>query len=348
MSIILDRQFIDIAGRNLRNFKWKKEGLANCSCPICGDSKRDKKKARGYFYSKHGKFFYKCHNCEYWASLSKFLNDVDHNLYKEYHIQMWMQSPNYINNKRQKGEKEMFGLKSSKPKFKDKMLKGCKCLKDLPKDHPAAQFADLRIIPKQHWDKLYFTENFGDLAANLDPEQKLFKYDPRLVIPFYNKEGGVVAVQGRALSMKAENEARKTVKYITVKADKSIERLWYGMWRANPNKRVYVVEGPIDSLFLNNAVAMVGAGSANNIPSRFAGSDLVFALDNEPRNRQIVKFNQNLIDAGHKVCIWPKTMDKKDINDMAYDMSVRDIQKMIDKNTYSGLEASLRLKEWSV
>jgi len=347
MSIILDRQFIDIAGRNLRNFKWKKEGLANCSCPICGDSKRDKKKARGYFYSKHGKFFYKCHNCDYWANLFTFLNDTDPNLHKEYCIQQWMQNP-VARAEKKKGEKEVFGLNSSKPKFKDKKLKGCKRLKDLPKDHPAVKFADLRMIPKQHWDKLFFTENFGDLAANLDPEQKLFKYDPRIVIPFYNREGGVVAVQGRALSMKAENEARSTVKYITVKADKSIERLWYGMWRANPKRRVYVVEGPIDSLFLTNAVAMVGAGSASNIPSRFAESDMVFVLDNEPRNKQIVKYNQNLIDSGHKVCIWPKTITKKDINDMAYDMSVRDIQKVIDKNTFSGLEASLRLKEWSV
>ena len=69
MNVILDRQFIDLIGRNLRNFKWKKDGLAVCSCPICGDSKRDKKKARGNFYLKRGKFFYKCHNCDYWSSI---------------------------------------------------------------------------------------------------------------------------------------------------------------------------------------------------------------------------------------------------------------------------------------
>lgn len=347
MSIIIDRQFIDIASRNLRNFKWKKEGLANCSCPICGDSQKDKKKARGYFYSKHGRFFYKCHNCDYWANLTDFLKAINPSLYKEYCIQLWKGGMTLDNFKKKKDEGEEIMLKFKKPKF-DKMLKGCKCLKDLPKDHPAVQFADLRIIPKQHWDKLYFTENFGDLAAHLDSEQKLFRYDPRLVIPFYNKKGEVVAVQGRALSMKAENEARKTVKYITVKADKSIERLWYGMWRANPKKRVYVVEGPIDSLFLSNAVAMVGAGAVENIPARFVDSDMVFVLDNEPRNKQIVKYNEKLIAAGKKVCIWPKGMIEKDINDMAYNMSVRDIQKVIDTNTFGGLEASLRLKEWSV
>ena len=347
MSIIIDRQFIDIASRNLRNFKWKKESLANCSCPICGDSQRDKKKARGYFYTKHGRFFYKCHNCDYWANLTTFLKTTNPSLHKEYCIQLWKGGMTLDSFKAKKDTGEELISKFKKPKF-DKMLQGCKCLKNLPKDHPAVQFADLRIIPKQHWDKLYFTENFGDLAATLDPEQKLLKYDPRLIIPLYNKKGEVVAVQGRALSMKAENEARKTVKYITVKADKSIDRLWYGMWRANPKRRVYVVEGPIDSLFLDNSVAMVGAGAVENIPARFVDSDMVFALDNEPRNKQIVKYNEKLIAAGRKVCIWPKGLPEKDINDMAYKMSVRDIQKMIDTNTFSGLEASLRLKEWSV
>ena len=87
---------------------------------------------------------------------------------------------------------------------------------------------------------------------------------PRLVIPFFNKKDEVVAVQGRSLSMKDEFNARTTLRYITVKSDKSIERLWYGMWRANPKKRVYVVEGPLDSMFIDNTVAMVGAASIEN------------------------------------------------------------------------------------
>jgi len=167
-----------------------------------------------------------------------------------------------------------------------------------------------------------------------------------LVIPFYNKEGEVVAVQGRSLSMKDENNARRTVKYITVKADKSIERLWYGMWRANPKKRVYVVEGPIDSLFIPNSIAMVGAGSMQKIPSRFANSDMTFVLDNEPRNKQIVKYNEQLISSGRDVCIWPGSNNHKDVNDMIFDRSAKEIRKEIDNNTFSGLEATARLNQW--
>jgi hypothetical protein len=136
------------------------------------------------------------------------------------------------------------------------------------------------------------------------------------------------------------------LKYITVKYDKSIDRLWYGLWRVNPNKRVYVVEGPLDSLFLQNATAMVGAGALKEIPSRFDDTPMTYILDNEPRNRQICSYIEKLIELGREVCIWPDNIVEKDINDMAYQMSTRKIQKMIDDNTVSGLEATLKFREW--
>ena len=355
MSMIVDKQFINIAASNLRNFKWKKDTLANCSCPICGDSKRDKKKARGYFYTKHGRFFYKCHNCDCWMNLSNFLKEVSPSIHKEYLMQLFQGSMPLKKKKKEERPEDMFkklfgGSKQTTIKSRTigtkAIAKYCTCLKDLPSDHPAVVFAELRMIPKGFWDVLYFTDRFGSLGRYMDNEQSLMRADDRLVIPFYNKAGEVVAIQGRAITMKDEANARRTVKYLTVKSDKSIERLWYGMWRADPKKTVYAVEGPIDSMFIPNTVAMVGASSAHSIPARFANTDLVFVLDNEPRNKQIIKFNQNLIDAGHKICIWPNNIIKKDINDMVYDQSPKDVKRIIDRNTFGGLEASLRLKAW--
>ena len=120
------------------------------------------------------------------------------------------------------------------------------------------------------------------------------------------------------------------------------------MWRAKPNKRVYVVEGPIDSLFLSNAVAMVGAGALKTIPDRFENTPMTYILDNEPRNRQICSYIEKLIELGREVCIWPNNIKDKDINDMAHHMSTRKIQKMIDENTVSGLEATLRFRDWRI
>lgn len=351
MSIITDKKFINLISSELRNFKWKKDNLANCSCPICGDSKKNKRKARGYFYQKHGRFFYKCHNCSFWSSIYNFLKEVSPSLCKEYSLDNYKNGSAGAFRKERKKKKEvavpdMIFKRPNKIRDGYKIMGDIPCLKDLDEDHNAVKFANIRIIPKQHWGLLYYTDDFGSLMKRLDPNCLPTGKEPRLVIPFFNRHGDVVAVQGRSLSMKDEYNARSTVKYLTVKVDHSIDRLWYGMWRCDPKKRVYVVEGPIDSLFLKNSVAMVGAGAIDNIPSRLVDTDMVYVLDNEPRNRQIVQYNEDLIRKGKKVCIWPKTISEKDVNDMAYNISTRKIQKIIDENSFSGLEATARLREW--
>jgi hypothetical protein len=346
MSIYIDKTFINRISAQLRNFKWKKDTLANCSCPICGDSSKTKTKARGYFYVKGNDFFYKCHNCNHGSNVYNFLKQVQPSLCKEYSLE------NYRGGEKspvpKKSKEDMFKFASKKPEFKKKdvVLNTIKCIKDLPKDHVAVKFANIRKIPKQHWGLLYYAEDFGSFAKELDPSVLAMGVEERLVIPFFNSHGHVVGCQGRSLNMKDEVNARETLKYITVKYDKGIDRLWYGLWRVNPDKRVYVVEGPIDSLFLSNATAMVGAGALKEIPSRFKDSEMTYILDNEPRNRQICAYIEKLIELGREVCIWPDNIVEKDINDMAYQMSTRKIQKMIDDNTFSGLEATLRFRDW--
>ncbi len=180
----------------------------------------------------------------------------------------------------------------------------------------------------------------------VDPDCAPVGMEERLVIPFFNKSGDLVAAQGRSLNFRDESRARTTARYITVKADKSIDRLWYGMWRADPKKKVYVVEGPLDSLFLDNCIAMVGAGAIENLHPRFVNSDVVYALDNEPRNKQICNYISRLIEKGCNVCIWPDEVKEKDINDMVYNRKPSKIKKIIDENTFSGLEATLRFRQW--
>ena len=73
---------------------------------------------------------------------------------------------------------------------------------------------------------------------------------------------------------------------------------------------------------------------------------MTFILDNEPRNKQICNYIEKLIEMDRDVCIWPDNISEKDINDMAYRLSTKKIQKIIDENTYNGLEAKLRFNEW--
>ena len=328
----------------LERFSWKKDDLANCRCPICGDSQKNKTKCRGFFYQKNNSFFYKCHNCGFGSNIYNFLKEVSPSLCKEYSVEQFKEK----NITKTEEKKDLFPFKDSKPKFKkqDKVLEKLQCLADLPKNHPAVEFADMRQIPRQHFPLLYFTDDFGKFVRSSLDYNVFIGRENRIVIPFFNSHGDVVAAQGRAINFKDEQNARQTAKYITIKADKSIDRLWYGLWRANPKKRVYVVEGPIDSLFLQNSVAMVGAGALKEIPERFDNTPLTYILDNEPRNRQICAYNEKLIEMGKEVCIWPKEIKEKDINDMAYRLSTRKIQKIIDENTYSGLEATMKFNEW--
>ena len=349
MTSYIDKKFINMASMYLDRFKWKSDSLANCRCPICGDSQKNKSKARGFFYQKGNDYFYKCHNCGAGHSLYRFLESVSPSLVKEYQLERWKSGQNGNSNYKKPEIEEMF--KMSAPKFKPKhdLLKPLKCVKDLKDDHVAKQFVEMRKIPKQFHNVLYYIEDFQSYMRKVDPtlpSREWTHQEPRLIIPFFNKKDEVVAVQGRSLSMKDEANARQTLRYITVKSDKSIERLWYGMWRANPKKRVYVVEGPIDSMFIPNTVAMVGAGAIDQIPSRFAKTDMVYALDNEPRNPQIVSFNQKLIEQGKTVCIWPNGLTEKDINDMIYRMSPKEIKKIMDNNAVCGLEAKMRLNQW--
>lgn len=348
MSIFVDKKFINLVSTQLENFKWKSDKLANCRCPICGDSQKNRNKARGFFYQKGNDYFYKCHNCGAGHSLYRFLEHVSPPLMREYGVERWKNGENGRSNYIKPKEDEMFTF--SRPKFEPKhdLLKPLLRVKDAPNNHIVRQFVEMRKIPKRFWDILYFTDDFGSYMKLVDSDitNVIPGKEPRLIIPFFNKNNDVVAVQGRVLTMKGEQQARQTARYITVKADKSIDRLWYGMWRANPKKRVYVVEGPIDSLFVPNTIAMVGADANDELPARFVNSDVVFALDNEPRNAQIVRYFEKLIKMGRQVCIWPEGLKDKDINDMIYHMSASEIKKVIDANTVSGLEAKLRFNDW--
>ena len=345
MPVYIDKKYINILSSQLERFSWKKDNLANCRCSICGDSQKKKTKTRLYFYEKDNKYLVKCHNCGYASDLYTFMKQTNPSLLKEYSLEVWKEKN--VSIKKPLGENEMLSL-MKKPEFKKKqnLLKSLTCVKDLPSNHPAVKFVEFRKIPKKHWNILFFTEDFGKYSKLLDPVGSECGKEERLVIPMFNKHGDVVAAQGRLITMHGEVNARTTLRYITVKADKSIDRLWYGMWRADPKKKVYVVEGPLDSLFISNTIAMVGSGAMEKIHSRFENSDITYILDNEPRNYQIAKYNERLIGIGKNVCIWPNEIREKDINDMIYTRSSNEIKTIIDKNTYSGAEAILRLRDW--
>jgi hypothetical protein len=115
----------------------------------------------------------------------------------------------------------------------------------------------------------------------------------------------------------------------------------FGLDKIKENKPVYIVEGPFDSTFLENSVAM--AGSDADVRA-FDWSSYIWVFDNEPRNREIINRISKVINRGNKVVIWPNNIEQKDINDMV--LAGRDVQSIVEYNVYSGLEATLKLNNW--
>ena len=136
-------------------------------------------------------------------------------------------------------------------------------------------------------------------------------------------------------------------RYISIHVDTD-KPFIFGLDTINKNEKIYVTEGPIDSLFLPNALAM---GSSNNLnglkqviddPSKF-----VIVLDNEPKNKDICNIVEKAIDLGYNVCIWPSHIVEKDINEMVLaGTKPEDVKLVIDCNTVNGLEAKLRMTQW--
>ena len=91
----VDIKYLNLLSIRLEKFKQKKPYLWNFRCPICGDSKRHKNKARGFIFQVKGDLMYKCHNCGASLPFAKFLQDQDPILYKEYRMEKF-QAPKRV------------------------------------------------------------------------------------------------------------------------------------------------------------------------------------------------------------------------------------------------------------
>ncbi len=146
MSSYVDKKFINILSGALENFSWKRDNLANCRCPICGDSKKHTTKSRLYFYQRENSFLIKCHNCSYSSNLYNFIKEINPSLVKEYAVETWKEK-NLSRTKQSDKvkENEMISLlKRNKFKPKQKLLKGLTRICDLDKSHVAYQFVSMR------------------------------------------------------------------------------------------------------------------------------------------------------------------------------------------------------------
>jgi hypothetical protein len=331
MSFI-DAKYIGLVSLKLQKFSKKKEGLYNFRCPYCGDSERHKNKARGYLYRLKNDHNFKCHNCGVSRTFTNFLKDVDPALHDQYVFERYKAGATG------KGSNtpEPVQFKFEKPNFAKKDF-------DLPKiselntTHPAKTFLNNRRIPVNYFDELYFAEKFKEWT-NVQKQtfDNLDNDEPRIIIPLKNN-GEIFGFQGRSLNPKSK------LKYITIILDEKHPKI-YGLDKVDWNKTVYIVEGPFDSMFLKNSIAMVGADMDKMFFITNFKTEFVMVYDNEKRNKQIVDRMEKAIDWKFSIVIWPDIIGEKDINDMV--LTGLNVQDVIESNVYSGLQAKVKFTSW--
>ena len=333
MSVYIDRTFLLRLSPKLNKFTQKKDDLYNFRCPLCGDSQKNKSKSRGYVYRKKNDYFYMCHNCGVSTTFYNLLDKVDPNLSKEYSLERYKDSASANNYVKPTFEE----FKTEAPKFKKSL--GIPAINSLPDDHYAKVYVKARKIPENFHSELYFAEDFKGFVDSLQIEKEGLKEDdPRLVIPFYDEDKNLVAFQGRALG-------ESKLRYITVKTDKDNHKL-FGTDRINKEEMIYVVEGPIDSMFLENAVATADS-NLMAASKHFDKSKIVLIYDNEPRNKELHKQMDKAIEEHYNVVIWPEMIVEKDINDMVLNgFSPDEIQDIISKHTFVNLRAKMEFINW--
>lgn len=328
MSLYTDKKYVNLVSTSLEKFKWKKVNLANCRCPICGDSETNKNKARGYFFSNTESYFYKCHNCGVSYNIYKFLEIVSPSLFKEYCLETF-KDKNLKAEEIESHKEAKQDVNYSRPPYL--------MIDELPPDHVAIKFLKNRKIPEDKWDKFGFTKQFGIFAKKFNSDYtNLLQEDERIIIPIFDEHNQCIGVQGRSVG-------NVKPKYITLKKTENT-KLIYGIDTVDRSKKIFVVEGPIDSLFLPNAIACLGLGNFLDIRNKFQNQELVFIIDNEPRSRNVVNIMNELINSGEKICIFPQQIKEKDINDMV--LSGIDPYDIISANVFGGAAAMLAFNTW--
>ena len=317
---LVDSKYIGLVSPRLQKFKKVKNNLFNFRCPICGDSKKNKSKTRGYFYTIKADVNFRCHNCGASMTFSNFLKEIDTVLHKQYVFER------FKDGKSGRGtvvEEPKFNFQP--PEFKQKI--------DLPKADSNERAKEYLERRKLNPSDFYYTSKFKAWTNSHKKTFDDFNYDePRIIIPLFYKKSWI-GFQGRSLGP-------NSVKYITVIFNENSPKI-YGLDNIRTDAPVFVTEGPFDSTFIRNSIAMCGA---DGDVGKWGVSTPVWVYDNEPRSKEITSRISNNIANGESVVIWPNQIKEKDINDMV--LAGHDVQSIVESNIYNGLEANLQFTNW--
>ena len=297
--IYIDHKYIRLLSSQLDHFKQKTEELYNFRCPICGDSQKNKYKARGYVFRRKSSLIYKCHNCGDSRSLGNLIKHIDSTLHGQYVMERYKSG---VNTKQPDTKPEFqFNAPMFAKHSPGKLLAniGAVRLSYLPDDHIANQFVRNRKLPHEKTRGLYYIDDEEKLELiSHKYKDRIAGHTERLILPFCDREGNMTGLTGRALD-------NKGLRYLALKFNAENEPLVYGLEKWDERRNTIVVEGPLDSLFLRNGIA-VGGADFGRLDKLVDKENTTIVFDNEPRNKEIIKRMEKIIRAGWTICVWPE------------------------------------------
>lgn len=332
-----DVSFARSLDRVAERFKIQKddgnEFQAVLRCPFCGDSQTDPRKRRGYIFNKDASgLLYYCHNCHKSAGFSELLRQLDGAMWSQYRLTKFSEFKHRA--------KVAAPQKPEKTVVPD-IFSSLKAVTDLRKNHPARVIIENRMIPGDILKDTYYAPRFFKWTrehSNKFANPAMDSSDhSRWIIPWYAEDGSIIGYQARAFGVESP-------KYYTMMLDKSAPKV-YGLERVDWSKRVYVLEGPIDSMMVENGIA-VGDGALHRFKTDRA--PVTYVVDCENRNPHVLDEYRKLIKADRELVMWTPEWTFKDLNEArCAGWSRLDIKKYLDDNTKSGWSALLQLNAWA-
>lgn len=209
----------------------------------------------------------------------------------------------------------------------------------LPDDHLAVQYCRGRQLPDEALKHLYFSDEWTAWIKEMKWSYALPEdHAPRLILPWFNRQHELLGAQARRIDATGH-----AARYVTLKHDTCDDKI-YGWDRLDMHKIIYIVEGPLDSWFLPNAVASMDSDLLRLHSKYFMGNASVFVWDNEPRNAAVASNLYKAIKAGLSVVVWPPNFPEKDLNDMA--KAGYNVPELVQQYTVRGVRAELEFLRW--
>lgn len=313
-------------------FKRTNSYTWNGRCPLCGDSQKNKSKKRGYIYNFGQTLNYACHNCGASTSFEKFLKNQNEVLYREFKLETLKDSGQAV--------KEIDDLSKYKTKIPENLKSSwLELMTPVSEDAEVVKYLKSRQIPESKWNCLYVTDTYRELVnglANLygvDLSETKIPNDRRLVIPFV-RDGAPSYIQGRTLT-------DSSIRYITTQLLNDFKI--FSSSKVDESKDIFVFEGPLDSLFIENSCATADA-DLKKAAQVYPKNKLVLCFDNEPRSHIACSKIESALREGYRVVIPSYSEEYKDINE-AFKAGI-DVQRICEQYQFAGASGLLQLGKW--